>query len=239
MSKTPETSPDVQQLIDELNRLDPNLLKKKLDRTGAKYSTLDDKTFTAVDCNCDRLDAGIYRTMMDYHGTIYFTKISPGHSDILKFPSIEQQQIINELKAFWDKHDFYKQAGMAYKRGVLLYGPQGSGKTSISKIVVNDVIARGGIAIDFRNPEHDVPALQFFRKAEPDRPVVILMEDIDILVSDGNSKKESDVLNILDGMFEIESVIFLATTNHPEKLEARITDRPSRFDRVIQIGLPV
>src|SRR6185369_5245482 len=124
-----------------------------------------------------------------------------------------------ELKEFWEKEDSYRQAGVTYKRGVLLYGPQGSGKTSISKIVVNDVIKRGGIAIDFKFPEHDVPALQFFRKAEPNRPLVVLMEDIDILVSDGNAKKESDVLNILDGMFNIEKVIFLATTNHPEKLE--------------------
>lgn len=232
--------PNVEKLVEELSKIDPDKLKELTGekRIGAKYSTTDGKSFQAVDCNCEKLDAGIYRTYMDYQGNITFTKIGSADGDILKFPNQDQENIIKEMREFWGKESFYKQAGLSFKRGILLYGPQGSGKTSVSKMVVNDVIQRGGIAIDFKNPDFDVPALQFFRKAEPTRPLVVLMEDIDILVADGNAKKESDVLNILDGMFKIENVIFLATTNHPEKLEARITNRPSRFDRVIQIGLP-
>jgi SpoVK/Ycf46/Vps4 family AAA+-type ATPase len=46
------------------------------------------------------------------------------------------------------------------------------------------------------------------------------------------------ILNLLDGIKQIDNVVYIATTNHPEKLEDRITNRPSRFDRRYEIELP-
>jgi SpoVK/Ycf46/Vps4 family AAA+-type ATPase len=45
-------------------------------------------------------------------------------------------------------------------------------------------------------------------------------------------------LNILDGVNEVDRMIFLATTNYPERLGARIVNRPSRFDKRFRIGYP-
>ena len=46
------------------------------------------------------------------------------------------------------------------------------------------------------------------------------------------------LLNILDGVKQIEGVVYIATTNYPEKLQERITNRPSRFDRRYKVELP-
>jgi SpoVK/Ycf46/Vps4 family AAA+-type ATPase len=46
------------------------------------------------------------------------------------------------------------------------------------------------------------------------------------------------ILNLLDGIKQIDNVVYIATTNHPEKLEDRITNRPSRFDRRYEVELP-
>jgi SpoVK/Ycf46/Vps4 family AAA+-type ATPase len=61
------------------------------------------------------------------------------------------------------------------------------------------------------------------------------MEDIDSILEQFN---ESEVLNILDGINQIEKAVFLATTNYPERLGARIINRPSRFDKRFFIGHP-
>ena len=76
-----------------------------------------------------------------------------------------------------------------------------------------------------------------FRKVEPNRPLVVLLEDIDSLAGE-NRYQTARLLNILDGVKQIEGVVYIATTNYPEKLQDRITNRPSRFDRRYKVELP-
>ena len=79
--------------------------------------------------------------------------------------------------------------------------------------------------------------IQTFRKIEPNRPLVVLLEDIDSLAVD-DRYSTSKLLNILDGVKQIDGVVYIATTNYPEKLQERLTNRPSRFDRRYKIELP-
>ncbi len=59
------------------------------------------------------------------------------------------------------------------------------------------------------------------------------MEDIDSIIE---MYSESLVLNILDGVELIHNCVFLATTNYPGKLGARVVNRPSRFDKRFKFG---
>jgi SpoVK/Ycf46/Vps4 family AAA+-type ATPase len=63
------------------------------------------------------------------------------------------------------------------------------------------------------------------------------LEDIDSIAGE-NNHSTSKLLNILDGVKQIEDVVYIATTNYPEKLQERITNRPSRFDRRYKVELP-
>jgi len=78
---------------------------------------------------------------------------------------------------------------------------------------------------------------QIFRQIEPKRPLVVIIEDIDNIVTAGQGLLSS-LLNVLDGVNQIENVCYLATTNYPERLQDRISNRPSRFDRVYEIPHP-
>ena len=49
---------------------------------------------------------------------------------------------------------------------------------------------------------------------------------------------EAMLLNLLDGKFQLDNVVFLATTNYAEDLAERVINRPSRFDVVYEVGLP-
>jgi ATP-dependent 26S proteasome regulatory subunit len=63
----------------------------------------------------------------------------------------------------------------------------------------------------------------------------VVLEDIDSLITD---KNRSIFLNELDGFASNTGVVVIATTNHPEKLDPSILDRPSRFDRKFYFELP-
>ena len=62
-----------------------------------------------------------------------------------------------------------------------------------------------------------------------------MVEDVDAIQQ---AYGEADMLAMLDGDLQIDNVVFIATTNYPEKLDKRLVNRPSRFDVVRKIGMP-
>jgi len=166
---------------------------------------------------------------------IYFQKINIKNQDLLVFPDSRSKTVVNEIKSFWGKEKKFREYGISYKRGILLWGPAGSGKSCTLQLVAEDVIDRGGICLNFDSPYLFKNGMRILRKIQKDVPVVVLMEDIESILRCYN---ESEILNILDGIEEMDKVLFLATTNYPEELGSRIINRPSRFDKRFKIGFP-
>ena len=94
---------------------------------------------------------------------------------------------------------------------------------------------RGGLAIFCEHPGLCAVGLQMLRSVQPDVPLMVVVEDLDAIVS---RYGEPMVLALLDGEAQIDNVVFVATTNYPEKLDPRLTNRPSRFDEIHMIGMP-
>src|ERR1700692_1103369 len=139
------------------------------------------------------------------------------------------------METFWASADRYRALGLIHKRGVLLWGPQGSGKTVTVQLLMSRLIARNGIVLLFENPQIALAAVPMVRRIEPMRPLILVMEDIDELIG---GYGEHEILSFLDGEKQIDNVVQIATTNHPERLGARILNRPSRFDERIFVGMP-
>lgn len=110
-----------------------------------------------------------------------------------------------------------------------------SGKSCTIQLIMEDVVKRGGIIIKFINPHLFIDGMRIIRQIQPNIPIVTIMEDVDSILEIYN---ESEILNILDGVEEVRKTVFLATTNYPENLGARIVNRPSRFDKRFRIGYP-
>jgi SpoVK/Ycf46/Vps4 family AAA+-type ATPase len=128
-----------------------------------------------------------------------------------------------------------------HKRGILLYGDPGAGKSGILQLCMKHIIEElNGLVINLKDEDtvrgylDVVPKL---RQIEPERPIVVIIEDIDSIAGE-SSYITSQLLNMLDGIKQIENVAYIATTNYPEKLAERITNRPSRFDRRYYIAPP-
>jgi AAA+ superfamily predicted ATPase len=156
--------------------------------------------------------------------------------NLLRMPDSKSDEVISEIEKFWTLKSRFKKFGFTHKRGFLLWGPPGSGKTSTIAFVVKQMVASGGLVLlGNTNPGILADMLKKMRQVEPERPAVVLLEDIDTLIQQYG---ESEVLSLLDGEASIDNVVYLATTNYPENLDGRIINRPSRFDRVVKIGMP-
>jgi len=107
--------------------------------------------------------------------------------------------------------------------------------STVQQIIQKVIHDLGGIVLMVQNPGVAVECLKMVRKIEPDRPIITIMEDLDSLVS---KYDEAGFLSMLDGEAQVDNILSLATTNYPERLDARFIDRPSRFDVVRKIDYP-
>ena len=174
-------------------------------------------------------------------GKFYFEEEKIASDDLIIFDQDKDylSKVYNELQLFWSSEDKFRKLDILYKRGILLYGVQGSGKSCLIKIVQNYLIQEGGVSVslDFCQPlQEQIQLLRSFREIEKNRPLLVIMEEIDAFFS--RTDDASKLLRFLDGDSTIDNIVIIATTNNPEELKANILNRPGRFDTRIEIGLP-
>lgn len=183
----------------------------------------------------DSLPAGLYKCDVTQMGPT-LTQQAVNTDNLLELPDDATSQIIAEFEKFWELRPQFEARGFLHKRGYLLYGPPGSGKTSAVALMVARLIKeRDGVVLLIDQPQVASACASILRKIEPDRPVICIMEDLDALV---HKFGENEYLAMLDGEMQINGVVFLATSNYPEYLDKRFVDRPSRFDTIREIPMP-
>ena len=189
----------------------------------------------------EKLEAGFYEVGYDSNIGHYLEKKDVNTDELYELPSAELMDIIEDIEKFWNRKHKYEQYNFIHKRGILLYGEPGCGKSAIIQLCTKQLTqTMGGIVINVTNGdqvEYYSKIIGKLRQVEPERPLVVIFEDIDSIASEGNWTT-SMILNLLDGIKQIQNVVYIATTNHPDKLEDRITNRPSRFDRRYEVELP-
>jgi Cdc6-like AAA superfamily ATPase len=187
------------------------------------------------------LPAGVYEIEADDHG-VYCVPMPPPSGLLLELPEMRSEEVIKQINRFWDSEKDYKDGnefvvgGAQFKAGVMIYGPPGSGKSSTIKLVTQKMIEKGGTV--FYSNLHPSPTAGFlssFATIERNRKCIVILEDIDSLIE---QYSESGYLEMLDSAKTIDNVLFIATTNYPDRLDPRIYNRPGRFSHVIKIGLP-
>src|SRR6266705_129237 len=148
-----------------------------------------------------------------------------------------KQEIRDDLVQFFASRTLYEEYGIPWKRGILFIGPPGNGKTHTVKALINAMEQPCLYVKSFKAP-HGADQFNIrtvFDRARRTAPCILVFEDLDAQLTPQN---RSFFLNELDGFAANIGIVTLATTNHPERLDPAILDRPSRFDRKYPFDLP-
>jgi AAA+ superfamily predicted ATPase len=162
-----------------------------------------------------------------------FDAIKSATFDNLILPETLKQQIQADFRRFFDSREVYERYGIPWKRGAIFIGPPGNGKTHTLKALINQLAKPCLYIRSFGDDKDDIA--EVFNRARMVAPCLVVFEDLDSMINDEN---RAFFLNELDGFRTNTGVAVLATTNHPERLDPAILERPSRFDRKYHFTLP-
>lgn len=157
--------------------------------------------------------------------------------DTLVLPEAQLLEIRGDVSRFFGSRETYERYGIVWKRGVLLSGAPGNGKTHTVKALINE----SNVACLYVRSFRSCPSCtesnmhEVFERARRAAPCIVVLEDLDALV---DKQSRSFFLNELDGFAPNHGVLVLATSNYPEKIDPALIDRPGRFDRRYEIGPP-
>lgn len=158
----------------------------------------------------------------------------------------QRQRIVDDITSFLGREEWYARRGIPYRRGYLLHGAPGSGKTSIIQALAGSLdmsicllnLSERGLTDDKLNhllslaPERSIILLEDIDAAFPSRTATSTPEQ---KLEYQTSVTFSGLLNALDGVASGESRIVMMTTNHVERLDPALI-RPGRVDLIEELG---
>ncbi len=202
----------------------------------------DQETIEAFFAAVCRFSAESYGELIVYDGGFSRSpklkkEIETNSLEKLVLSATSRETLRTDIQSFFESESLYRELSIAWRRGVLLTGPPGNGKTAVVKAIIN-LIQRPTIVVrelaGYRTTVRQ-GIERVYAMARRMAPSIVVLEDIDSLI---DSRSLSYFLNELDGFASNHGVLTLATTNHPEKLDSALLKRPSRFDRKIYFGDP-
>lgn len=140
---------------------------------------------------------------------------------------------------FYRHSSLLEELGIEMKRGLLLHGPPGTGKTSVSLYLAGLL---NGFTICFVSGDRLLHPREVCRMARYLQPTMVVFEDIDLVAADRDANGLATVLgelmNQIDGCEPTEQVLFVMNTNSLDRLEAAVKNRPGRVDQILEVPLP-
>lgn len=170
------------------------------------------------------------------------SQVAPRRMETVYIDEALKKDLLDDLHDFdsAQTRDWYARHCIPFRRGMLLHGPPGTGKTSLI-VAIATQMQRGIYRVSLCAPKLcDDTLLSAMNNVR--LKAIVVLEDIDALWGVHREKSElganvtfSGLLNSLDGITEAKGALFLFTTNHPEKLDPALRRR-GRIDREFYIG---
>jgi hypothetical protein len=131
--------------------------------------------------------------------------------ELFEFDCPARAAIRREIKDFWGRRYESLQEGIAHRTAIAIHGPPGSGKSMFLKQEIRHMVAEGQVVILVDSPWYMKESIAAFRAMESDRPLTVIIEDIDEITKNYG---EQIFLETMGGLESATNVMFIVTTNH-------------------------
>ncbi|RYG45387.1 ATP-binding protein [bacterium] len=170
-------------------------------------------------------EEGCWKTSEELRETVQSTRF-----ESLVLAGDLKERIRGDISSWLEAKETYERFGIPWKRGLILVGDPGNGKTHAVKAIANEfdlkVLYVRSFSCEHASDQANIANV--FKRARESAPCLLVLEDLDTLVT---PKNRSFLLNEMDGFASNAGILTIGTANSPEKLDPALADRPSRFDR--------
>lgn len=176
---------------------------------------------------------GVYEVQSVREG-FFFKKKNLFVDDYVDISTEKINDLMSEIDLFTNTESLFIEYGALYKRGILLHGDPGTGKTSLLNQIMSHLIKKNYMVFlldDINTFTISIQGIAELKNVYKSQPIAIVVEDIDRFI--GNSA-ELELLQLLDGADTFEPMLFFATTNYINNLTSTFL-RPSRIDLIIHV----
>ena len=189
-------------------------------------------------------EQNLYRNKrIEFDSRLRFLNLRSRSWDSIVIDPKMKREIRDNTVSFLNKRELWSTYGIPTKRGILLAGEPGTGKTITCKVLMAEAEGITCITTNAYSLVADEYVTELYELAQDLSPCIVFIEDIDLI---GQNREEFNyrsgpallsLLSVLDGIEEKQGIVTVATTNSLETLDKAIRHRPSRFDRVIKFSL--
>ena len=174
--------------------------------------------------------------------TVRFHQLPEVHRDQIVLPDAVLRVLERNTVGFFANAEKLLAAGRSAKRGLLLFGKPGTGKTFTARWLAQST---PGLTVLLMSGEQLWLIRECCQIARMLAPSLVIMEDVDLVASARDESRHPmyqvslhQLLNEMDGIDAPAPILFLLTTNRPEAIEPAVASRPGRIDQAIEYPLP-
>lgn len=181
------------------------------------------------------------KLQFSYGGYLEFLEYPKMNWDDVVLSSKIKEEFNLNLLTLLKNQNLCKKFGVPWRRGLLLGGLAGTGKTQVCRILCNELKDTTIIWATPKAVQDEDDIAMLFNVARYFSPSLLIIEDIDFIGTSrdfGQDPSLGELLTQLDGNDPNHGIFVIATTNRPEMLDSALANRPSRFDILIEFKLP-
>src|ERR1700677_4732190 len=132
--------------------------KPKVPSEYSQWAIFPNGVYAAIGSTQINLPVGAY-SLTVVNGTVYFVEKKMVTDTLIDLGNSNSLKVIDGIKLFWTRKQKFLDKGIIFKRGILMWGPPGSGKTATLILLINDLVKQGGIVLLVKSPTAAVQAL--------------------------------------------------------------------------------